>query len=437
MPYQADFERTAADPSNLYFGASCKAFAHLAAAKGYVVLGSTARHAPPPAMNDPAADLEAGGLPNPAEHYLPQLDGVRGLAIALVLMIHCQVRGPDPQLAGLTGGALIEQFLMFGWAGVELFFVLSGLLVTSILLRRKRLQQGLGAFYARRFARIVPAYLAVISAIAALSLFRIGPLVDPITAQARALFPYYALFLNNYLGWMGIAADEAERVLGPMWSVATEMQYYMLWPLVVMTFSERRLKQLLPLVLAISIAIRLHAIGGELPAKAIYVASLTNLDGIIAGSLLALYWDRLGQFARRYGLTGLALSLAGLVAYFWRAGTTGQYDPDVQTWGYTLVALTSSFLLMVVVSAPLAVRLFSLAPLRMLGRYSYFIYLIHMPILVLLDQVVVWQGLGRWLVYYGLVTIALVGIGALSWRYFEQPIIAWNQRRERGAGRER
>lgn len=371
------------------------------------------------------------GLPNPAESYVPQLDGIRGLAIALVLIVHCYWRGPDPRLDALWLGAEIEHILQLGWAGVELFFVLSGLLVTSMLLNRKRKSQPLGPFYARRLARIVPAYLLVISTVAALSFFSLGRLVDPITAEAGALWPYYALFLNNYFGVMGVSADKAELALGPMWSVATEMQFYLLWPPLVMALSERRLKSVLLAILLACLALRVAAIAADIPAKTIYVASLTHLDGIVVGSLLALHWDRIGTLAKNWAATGLAVSVTVMIAYFWRVGTTIQLNPPAQYLGFLLVAIASGFLIVQSLVSPLFGRIFRLAPLRILGRYSYFIYLIHMPILLVLDKIVTWQGFWHWLAYYLLVTVGLVGIGALSWRFFEHPIIAWNKRRER------
>jgi peptidoglycan/LPS O-acetylase OafA/YrhL len=346
-------------------------------------------------------------------------------------MVHSYWRGPDPRLDELWLGGLIERILQFGWAGVELFFVLSGLLVTSMLLDRKRRSQPLKPFYARRLARIVPAYLIVISLVAALSPIPLGPMVDPIVGEAASLWPYYALFLNNYFGVLGIAADNAEKALGPMWSVATEMQFYMLWPPLVMALSERRLKLALIAALLVCIALRLTAISADIPAKTIYVASLTHLDGIIIGSILALHWDRIGKFARTWAAPGLAVSIAAMVAYFWQAGTTIQFNQPAQYLGFLLVAIASSFLIMLALVSPRLGRLFSLAPLRTLGRYSYFIYLVHMPILLVLDQIAVWQGFWHWLAYYLLVTVGLVGIGALAWQFFEHPIIEWNKRRER------
>lgn len=380
-------------------------------------------------------EVEAkGDFANPATAHLPALDGVRGLAIALVLVVHCYNRGPDPKFSGSALDRLVDQLLRFGWSGVELFFVLSGLLVTSILLRRKRQNKPLGPFYARRLARIVPAYIAITTGVAALGFLSINSLVDPVTQEARSLWPYYALFFNNYFGFLGIASSDADKALGPLWSVATEMQYYLIWPLLVNYLSERKLKLLLPCLLAANIGFRFLMVNASAPPGDIYVASLTHLDGILVGSMLALHWKNLGGFARIYA--GRALALAGLllVGLFIWAGTTDALSPVVQRFGYTLIAgFYASFLLIAVAGGRVS-RMLSFAPLCQLGKYSYFIYLIHWPVLLVLDHLVPDRGIFAYLAYLFLVTMGLMALGAASWKFFENPIIAWNLSREARTG---
>lgn len=376
-------------------------------------------------------------LPDPASAHVPALDGVRALAILLVLMVHAFNRGPDLDLKPTGADNLLAEMFRFGWTGVELFFVLSGFLVTSILLALKSRRGSLVDFYLRRAARIWPPYFVVFTGVGLLGLVHIAALVDPVTQQSLHLWPYYALTLNNYFESLGVDAQQAGKALGPLWSVASEQQYYLLWPAVIFLFSPRTLKIVLPALLAANVALRIAAMHGGMSAGAIYTASLTHLDGIIVGSMIALWRDDVACLSTTSLRVLLAVSGSLLLGVFAWAGTCEALAPIVQIYGYTLVALFYAVVIVMALRDGILGRWLSRPWLRRIGKYSYVMYLIHWPLLLVLDHVVPGSGLLAWIVFYVALVAGLTQIGAASWRWFEQPIISWGRRMEqrRHAGR--
>jgi peptidoglycan/LPS O-acetylase OafA/YrhL len=202
----------------------------------------------------------------------PQLDGIRGVAILLV-MLHNE--------SGIYPSLRLQTIFANGWMGVDLFFVLSGFLITGILLDGKDSQTYFRDFYARRFLRIWPLYYSVI-----LLMFVILPAMH--TAAARMVFerssPWwsYPLFLQTF--FVSIPT-KAAGPLGVTWSLAIEEQFYLVWPLVVRALSQNRLRRLAISVICISPALRLllgsyHVL--------LYSNTFSRLDGLMAGALIAV-----------------------------------------------------------------------------------------------------------------------------------------------------
>ena len=203
---------------------------------------------------------------------IPQLDAVRGLAVLLVL-VHNTDQYPSHLLHLISDN---------GWMGVDLFFVLSGFLITGILLDTKQSEGYFRNFYARRCLRIWPLYYSVL-----LFMFVIVPFLRP--SEAHAVFearssPWWAfpVFLQNFL--VPIPAM-ATGPLGVTWSLAVEEQFYLLWPLVVRFCTEARLRKIAIVVICLSPVLRFYLSPHQVN---IYSNTFCRLDGLMAGAFLAL-----------------------------------------------------------------------------------------------------------------------------------------------------
>jgi peptidoglycan/LPS O-acetylase OafA/YrhL len=311
------------------------------------------------------------------EARVPGLDGLRGVAVLLVLMNNLYPGYPQPywdRIAYIVSNT--------GWMGVDLFFVLSGCLITGILLDTKSDQYYFRNFYARRFLRIFPLYYGFLVVwVATVSL---SHWFDPHAARS---------FLDNqgwywsYLANLKIALRGWGEGLEPggFWSLAVEEQFYLLWPLVVLASPPRRLARICVGMIVTALLLR---VGWTLlyPDKhahlAVYVATPTRMDALAAGALVALglrhgMADRLRRSAPVVAL--VTTMLLGAL-FVWRKGLPAG-DPVVQTIGYTLIAACAAAYVTLAVTAPADGRLqrvFAHPVLRFFGWYSYGIYVLQM-----------------------------------------------------------
>jgi peptidoglycan/LPS O-acetylase OafA/YrhL len=201
----------------------------------------------------------------------PQLDAVRGLAVLLVLLHNTDIY-PSLHLQPISAN---------GWMGVDLFFVLSGFLITGILIDTKQSGAYFRNFYARRCLRIWPLYYSVL-----FFMFAIVPFLRP--SEAHTVFdrssPWWAfpLFLQNVLIR---DSSGATGPLGVAWSLAVEEQFYLVWPVVIRFCSENQLRKIAIAVICFSPALRFYL---SLHQVDIYSNTFCRLDGLMAGVLLSL-----------------------------------------------------------------------------------------------------------------------------------------------------
>ena len=203
---------------------------------------------------------------------IPQLDAVRGVAVLLVLLHNTNIY-PSWHLGLISDN---------GWMGVDLFFVVSGLLITGILLDSKQSDGYFRNFYARRCLRIWPLYYSAL-----LFMFVIVPFLRP--SEAHVIFearssPWwaYSFFLQNFLVPI---PSSATGLLGVTWSLAVEEQFYLVWPLVVRFCSEAQLRRIAIAVICLSPALRFYLAQHQV---GIYSNTFCRLDGLMAGALLAI-----------------------------------------------------------------------------------------------------------------------------------------------------
>lgn len=333
---------------------------------------------------------------------VPALNGVRGAAVVLVFLFHAEV-------PGFTGAFI----------GVDIFFVLSGFLITVLLLQEHQRNQAINLkkFYLRRALRLLPALLLLLAVYLGYC-FSVFP--DAATRiyhlQDAAMALFYAA------NWTRAFDLGRPYHLGHCWSLSIEEQFYALWPLLLLfllRLSWRRRAALIALLLAASWGWRVWLLAQGASWARVYNGFDTRADMLLAGCLLAVLWNA-GALqgwgrARFYPATLTALSLAalGVIAFASRWQTAALYQ-----WQYALVALATALLTLDLLARPRGIfaRIFSLPPLVGLGAISYALYLWHYPLL---------HYLGR----QGLVGSALVWAGALltlafalfSWYAVEKP----------------
>jgi peptidoglycan/LPS O-acetylase OafA/YrhL len=306
-------------------------------------------------------------VPRSDETSVPALDGLRGLAILLVLVFHFDLHCPGivrahAPLVDRIAWKLAET----GWVGVDLFFVLSGFLITGVLQRSKTHARYYGNFYARRALRIFPLhYIVLVAALVAVPAMR----VDAV---------WYACFASNLK--IATTGFGAHAVLGHFWSLAVEVQLYLLWPIAVRALDQRKLAWLCALVIILAVIVRCALVLAN-HSTAAYVLTVARMDAFAVGALVSLAPPLFTK--ERFVKVGAAAAAALVMVVLWRRRLY-LYDDVVVTLGYSLVALAFGSLLGIAVHG--RAGLLSGRALRFFGRYSYALYVVHYPLLFLLPQ---------------------------------------------------
>ena len=306
---------------------------------------------------------------NKVKHY-PALDGLRGLAILLVIFYH-------------NFGFI--NYSVFGWVGVDLFFVLSGFLITAILLNTVNAENYLKNFYARRILRIFPLYcLSLI-----IFLF-ILPYFFPLKAQAQFYLDHqwwYWLYLQNWL--LSFHFPITTSYLNHYWSLAVEEQFYLIWPLIILWLRKPKpllifMIFLLILLLAARSAVWMQKIEG-LNYTTFY--TFTRIDGICIGCMLALLHRINFNFLRNN--TGVIVILLAILNFgFYFLNQIGEF-PYLAFVGYTTFAAMFGLLVHEAVSGETKVInfIFTRRILIFFGIISYGLYIFHWPVYELLYPV--------------------------------------------------
>jgi len=351
------------------------------------------------------------------QKYVPQFDGLRGFAILAVLFAHLAYIPP-------IGFARIFQY---GRLGVDLFFVLSGFLITGILLDSKQLDGYFKNFYARRALRIWPLYYAVL-----LVFFVVAPLLfaHRLFDTSERTWAYYVTYTQNLFGGFPHSTP-----LQPTWSLAVEEQYYVLWALVVYFFSRKALRNWLIGMILFSTVLRAVSYFHGASLEFLHNFTLNRLEPLAAGGLAAV-WLRSGRASfltwRRGAWIAILLGVGGvcLVLVDWGIPT--------MIFDYAFVAAAFAGVIALALVGNTARWSFGkvlMQPwLTYTGKISYGIYLIHVPIFM----AIAYAAQGKWgkqaIPFERQVLIAAVAFAAafllasLSWRYFERPILRFKEK---------
>lgn len=326
----------------------------------------------PPVASPPPTEPHGGTAPAAEAGHIPALDGLRGCAILAVLLLHF-----TSTLAAPAGAParLVKQAFSMGWTGVDLFFVLSGFLITGILADARETPHRFRTFYARRALRILPLYYGFI-----LLLFVVPPLVGAraYTTPLAEQLPYW-LYLQNFRPLTGPALDFASH----LWSLAIEEQFYLVWPLLVFTVSRTAALRVCLLCLAGAVAFRVASVFTVDDLRTVYFLTPARVDGLALGGAIALVMRGSGgpRRLRRMAPAALALSAAVIAA---AALLPSGFDPGgvyMVTVGYTALACFFGAVLVLALEGPrFFPRLLSTQVLRFFGRYSYGLYALHVPL---------------------------------------------------------
>lgn len=333
--------------------------------------------------------------------YRPWLDGLRGVAILLVLASHT-----EPML------------LPRGFLGVDLFFVISGFLITSLLLEEWDTHQTISfrSFYARRVLRLFPA-LFVMLIVSAFVMY----LFPGVGQQYRSIL-YSLFYISNYV--LAFDLDQVSSTLTITWSLAVEEQFYLLWPITLFAALRYKLKPstIVLLLLGIIAAICIHrsmlVSEGATVLRTRYAFD-TRADSILSGCVVAVL--------ARYGLMQwsdkvVKLVTAGLAVLF-ALYLLGFGDPE--SVGFSLIALCFAGVLIILISNPpkFLVSALSTRSLVWIGRISYSLYLWHLYAFFAVEI----SGIDR--KYWSVTAIPLAFVFAsLSYYFIERPFLKLKKR---------
>jgi peptidoglycan/LPS O-acetylase OafA/YrhL len=377
------------------------------------------------------------GTPDVRLPYSPGLDGLRALAVIAVLLYHAD-------LAWIPGGFL----------GVEVFFVISGYLITALLLAewRQRGRIDLKTFWLRRARRLLPALYVLLVVTLAFAVVFLPAEVAGLRGDVLAAFGYVT---NWYLIFGQESYFEAvgrPSLLQHLWSLAVEEQFYLIWPPILalgLCIGATRLRRRRVLMVALfgavasAVAMALLYTPGVDPSR-IYYGTDTRATGLLCGGALAFLWApgekysilearhrRImlagkGRFRRRWGWTApLLLDILGFAALgslVWFCLHLGEFQPFLYMGGLALVGLATTATIMAVVHPHtlIGARLLGSAPLRWIGVRSYGIYLWHWPVFMVTRPKIDVPFDGWPLLALRLAATAI--LADLSYRYIETPI---------------
>jgi peptidoglycan/LPS O-acetylase OafA/YrhL len=382
---------------------------------------TTAERVPP----EPAEDLASA-----VRTHMPVMDGWRGLAI-LVVVIHNAGAALDG--TGTLAISLATTTLRSGWVGVQLFFVLSGFLISGILLDSAGAPRYFRDFYIRRTLRIFPLYYGFLVVVLVLAPLLAGP--GAWTESVHSDGIWYWLYLSNWTPLM----DSGIVGLSHIWSLAAEEQFYLVWPLLILV-SGRRFPAVALGVVLMAMASRAALYSTD--PKFLYTFTITRADAFAIGALLSLAARRPSwtKIFMRHGRTMLLAVSIGLMAVIGVSRGFGQYQPAVLLAGQTVIALWFAILMFMTLAPRGKERqlsdLLESGWLRSLGKYSYAIYVVHYPMHALVRDRVMpvinrdsqLESIALTAAYAILILAASYAMAIASWHVYEKHFLALKNR---------
>lgn len=369
---------------------------------------------------------------NPRYRVIP-LDGIRGFACLLIIVFHSALF------------LLVRKVPVACWNLIELgrwsldfFFVLSGYLITGVLLDAKGQKSYFKNFYSRRFLRVFPLYYLLVVLLVFIAPRLPLPGVVALEGAERLAKAGPWLLLYGYNFFLFRLNDWFHIMIDAMWSLSVEEQFYLVWPLVVRFLSLTRLKVLCVALIAAALAVRSSLYFTHHSYLQIFVLTPARMDSIAFGALAALLARtdfRIRGSAVLIGLRVTAILLAGAWIALYEP-----WDPFRSDWSqsaliFTVVNAFLAVLLLLAVLEPsrcAVPRLFSLPLLTHFGKYSYAIYLFHEPACLFFGNIFLrdmrWKPTGHaatafQLAFTAAVLVSTYAVARISWRFIEAPCL--------------
>ncbi|MBU6453059.1 MAG: acyltransferase [Cyanobacteria bacterium REEB67] len=373
--------------------------------------------------------------------WLPELDGLRSLAFILVYYHHTiglfwrDTAGNNPLYKVIY--YLDQRVHNWGWIGVDLFFVLSAFLITSLLLRERGATEtiSLPKFFARRALRIWPLYFFYLAIVATLALCLSPSYTGSALSEVKAVtqLAAFAFFVGNFAV---IGQGVVLHLLNPMWSLCIEEQFYIVWGSAMKGLRERRLLLLLLGLMAVA-APSLRYYLWTVDAKnylAYYLNSLSHCDAIVYGAIAAFVWDVGAEKLKSSGVAqvGLIASAAVLLAPVAFVPYIEASDISI-VWVMTTIALGFTCLVLATLSNKGLRAFFALPFLRHVGKLTYGLYMFHFLVIYSLvfvarNQLHISSRLVFILISWPLGLALTYCLARLSWRFIEAPSLAAKER---------
>jgi peptidoglycan/LPS O-acetylase OafA/YrhL len=351
--------------------------------------------------------------------YMPGLDGIRALAVLAVISYH----------------------LNWGWAsggflGVSIFFVLSGYLITDMLLEERKNKQriDLKRFWIRRIRRLLPAMMAMIITVAVYLAITDIPRLISIQGDIWSALTYTSNWYNIFHHISYFESFGPPSPIGHLWSLAIEEQFYLLWPLLVIGlsrfFSPTRgkfvLLTLAGAILSFVAMVLLYEPGTD-PSR-VYYGTDTRAFGLLIGASLAFIWpsSKLAEpNLRKHRLWIDMTGVIGLLIVIYMFIRTGEYDQSLYTGGMLILSFVSSFVIAAAASpSSLVSKILGWNALRWIGKRSYSIYLWHYPVIVITNPTSPTTDTNYFLLMIQL-TLS-IGLAAWSYSFIETPFRTGN-----------
>ncbi|WP_187148914.1 acyltransferase family protein [Candidatus Korobacter versatilis] len=363
--------------------------------------------------------------------HIPELDGLRGIAILAVMGFHFS--GDTPVYFGKL--AAVYWAFFYGGNGVDLFFVLSGFLITSILLHTKESPQYFSSFYARRVLRIFPLYFLAVALFFYVELPWLEHLYGA-RSTLRSEQIWYWTYLVNWHDTLGNIVG----AMGHFWSLAIEEQFYFVWPLAIWLCSRKRVPLLCIGAIVLSTALRLVCDLRGYEVEYIHRATFTRFDTLALGGLLAWiatdeHWMTVAQRCFKFvAPASLVLFAANEFAH----AELGRFAGYV-TVSYSLMALMCGSLIFYGIAhtgdGTLLAKITRSAFLRNAGKYSYSMYIFHLVAKreAMVPIVNALRGYGLPLsiaIIFGMVVCGLLtyAFALLTWNAFEKHFLKLKDR---------
>jgi peptidoglycan/LPS O-acetylase OafA/YrhL len=356
---------------------------------------------------------------SPPRGFVAELDGLRGIAILLV-MTH--------RLWPRTGAlAHFDSVAGIGWIGVDLFFVISGFLIAGILLDTKGEADCLRNFYVRRVLRIFPLFYLFVGGMLLTFPVLTGGFAHSAYISKSGSPLWYLLQLGNVPE--GVLGKDPPYWLAPVWSLAIEEQFYLSFPWLVRAFDRRRLAKVLVWLFVLAPVVRTAAfLAVPQLDRFQYQFTLCRFDAIAAGCLLALVVRMPTETQPRQRTLVAIVAAASLIAIVTGLDRTTVFG---RTLGYSVVAVGFAAVVLLVVRArdATSVAWLRVSPLRYLGKLCFGLYLLHRPADTIVDALAHRVGVAGdvwWLIPVKMV--AAVALATVSWRLLERPFLRLKDR---------